>query len=166
MYLKANLHEELVQIIEGRILPGLYALLPTEFIDQMKPEARLGCHPFHITLVGRVHECFPNPVVQIAQFLSNYSCEGVTITPTNRISISPGGRVLWHITQSNLEEVSDDIVQRLLCKSKIVNQYRDYHITLGIVTNPNYFRQSIYIDEATFHLANKSFPISGFSWDY
>lgn len=167
MYIKACLlHNFIVDIIDP-LLNLLYSS-NLGFIDQLKPEAELGCHPFHITLIGSI-DC---NIDSLRKFLSRWrgpDVDYVSIVPINKIKISKYGKVILLINSETLQEMGHHIhsafeKQLELNDNKLSKYYTGQylHITLGVITNKDFYDKDIEITG----VPNRSFGISDYDFDY
>lgn len=127
MYIKADLQQEFHNDI-NQIINYLTFHVSNFFIDQLDPAANLGCHPYHITLVGHVKN-----FQQINDFCRTWTANinPIKIEVTNRLKITGRELKMIYPNHSFTNYVDKDYL----------------HITLGIITNPEFFNQEIIISE-------------------
>lgn len=165
MYIQAVLSYDFIQNVLVSLILTLKSL-NFDFIEQLDPDAGLGCHPYHITIIGNVASCFPC-TDEIDRYLSrwNHDLDYIKIKPINKIRISKNGNVTLLIKSLGLKEVAHDIFETIKLKSTYnLNPYyysKYFHITLGVTRNSKWFGQEI-----TINIPTKSYTLEKFSWNY
>ncbi len=174
--------EDLIHQLQGFMPSGT-------MLSQLDPAAGLGCHPFHITLLGGVHNVFSGAHFKhhLEAFLQPWtekvardvSCSyAPTFSITNQIRISPQGRVLLLIqqedpTHNRLNQIGYEMYDALHRHPRLNDYYirpetGNLHITIGTIRDPKYFRQTITIDDERLKqiFSQNSYSIDSFGWDY
>ncbi len=173
MFIKADLDYSFIQVIK-RINLYLENVLEKNFISQELPEAGLGCHPYHITLVGKVHNIFDD-LNSINRYLEKYQsgCTDLMIEITNQIKITNKGTVIWYVESHGLRglgyKIFEDLNYEFIFDDKILSNYTnsDYlHITLGICTNKDYYGKIINIKSDIFDRLYPEYSIVKIGCDY
>ncbi len=144
MYIKADLSDILIRDI-SRINLELDRTFGSDFISQEIPEAGLGCHPYHITLIGKVHNLFDN-LDSVNHYLKKNQSEygDILISPTNQVKITRRGTVLWFVESDKLKLLGKKILSELdnpRLSDYTTSEY--LHITLGICKNKKLYGQTI-----------------------
>lgn len=129
MYIKVDFKKETLLSLKNltkylnKVLAG--------FISQVKPEAGLGCHPFHITLVGKVQKELKEE--EITPFLIKWEerLDDIKIGFTKNIWITSTGKVQLLVKSNSLKALGNEIHANIpkassYCRSK------NLHITLGV----------------------------------
>lgn len=163
MYIKACLN---TNFIEDIILPIIKFLYSTNigFIDQLSPEAGLGCHPYHITMIGGITYEYSNYIESFIKIWYR-DVDYVSIMPSNQIKITNRGRVLLMIHSATLNEMSNHMITKIMednVINKPLNIYHKLHVTLGITTNKNLYGKQFTI----YDMPEKEYGIGDFGWDY
>lgn len=174
MYIKANVSSELKESV--RLMNSYLSQITNhQFIDQLDPRAQLGCHPYHITLIGSIQKFFKNfssssNLNEVIQgFLQPWQIRSstLTITPTNTIKITKYGKVLWLVQSEQIKQIADEMFACM--KAYGVNHYCQsdlLHITLGVVQDPRFFQQEIQIDPKVVESVLREYGMNDFGWDY
>ncbi len=144
MYIKADLSDILIRDI-SRINLELDRTFGSDFISQEIPEAGLGCHPYHITLIGKVHNLFDN-LDSVNHYLKKNQSEygDILISPTNQVKITRRGTVLWFVESDKLKLLGKKILSELdnpRLSDYTTSEY--LHITLGMCKNKKLYGQTI-----------------------
>ena len=144
MYIKADLSDILLRDI-SRINFELGRTFGYDFIAQELPEAGLGCHPYHITLVGKVHNLFDN-LDSVNHYLGKYQqlCGDILMNPTNQVRITNRGTVLWFVESDKLKLLGKNILNEL--NNPRLSDYTNsqyLHITLGVCKNKKLYGHTI-----------------------
>jgi hypothetical protein len=164
MYIKGVLSYDFVNLTLSKVI-FLLGEANFDFIDQLNPKANLGCHPYHVTIIGNINGCFPD-ANKIDSYLSRWSrdLDYVKFKLVNKIRISNRGLIKLFVKSSSLKEVAHEIFETLKTKSTRVRPFYNeeyFHITLGVTRDPRWFGKDISID-----VTNESFTFDKFSWDY
>lgn len=170
MYIKANLSQEFINNIIDPVIADLRNL-SIGFIDQLDPEAGLGCHPYHITLVGKINA--EKTAIDITTLLNNKtkSIKSCKCLITGYIKITRNNTVLLRIKSVDLSNICKNICERLLDVHRL-NTYNDYsnfnndfHITLGKIFPKKYLNSTqdeVYFSEK---IKNYIFNVDTFGWN-
>lgn len=166
MYLKIDLYGQISNSI-NLIINELYKFFNDQFISQDKPEANLGCHPYHITLLGKIQQYFKdsNDIKNFYKYW-NKDLYDVCIMPTNLIKITSSGKLLWIVHNNYLTNICYEMCEKLGINPNNNYYANNMHITLGIVKNPKYFNQDLYINDELFNNIEKEYYGFRFGWDY
>ena len=167
MYIKLDLTQNLLDHI--RIINyNLGLTYGTDFIAQELEEAGLGCHPYHITLIGRIHNVF-NSEIMLNEYIDQFkeTCTNIKIKPTNQVKITNKGTVLWLI-ESHQVKLLGKYMYTDLNNSRVSN-YCDstyVHITLGIIKTKELYNKIITMHDDLFNILDKEYGIERVGWDY
>ncbi len=158
MYIKATLSYKLLNDIQ-LIINYFKQNELNKFIEQTNPEANLGCHDYHITIIGNINSCF-NSFEEAVNFIYKWQkdIDIVTIIPTNIIKITSTGKVLWLLESNELQYLGADIYNEILKYSNKVVNYcnKEYiHITLGITTEQSFFNNQYILNNEIFDKIDK-----------
>ncbi len=167
MYFKVDLDLLLIEHIDI-INQQLRITFGNDFIPQELPEAGLGCHPYHITLVGKIHHIFDeleSANDYICQFQSK--CSDIVVKPSDQVRITNRGTVMWIIHSDTLKNLGKNIYKHL--RNRKLSDYTtsDYlHITLGICKNINSHGKTIHMHPDLFNILNNEYKITSLGSDY
>ncbi len=167
MYIKLDLTQNLLDHIKI-INYNLGLTYGSDFIAQELEEAGLGCHPYHITLVGKIHNAF-NSENALNQYIDNYkeSCTNIKIKPTNQVKITNRGNVLWLIDSHQVK-----LLGKYMCidlnNSRVSNYCNStyLHITLGIIKTKSLFNKTITMHDDLYTILDKEYGVEKVGWDY
>ncbi len=132
------------------------------------PEARLGCHPYHITLVGKIHYIFDelkSANHYVDQFQSK--CSDIVVKPSDQVRITNRGTVMWMVHSDTLKNLGKNIYNHL--RNRKLSDYTrsDYlHITLGFCKNVNCYGKTIHMHSDLFNMLNNEYKITSLGSDY
>jgi hypothetical protein len=164
MYIKVDLSTNFLSDIQK--LVSILENSNIDFIGQLRPEAGLGCHPYHITIAGNINNCFKNQD-ELDNFLLRWRHDNdvITITPTGRYKITKTGKIIMLVNSPYLKQIGSEIINELPNNRK-VNSYinsKYLHITIGITTNKFFFGKEF---TSKFAFLNNTYYSSSFGWDY
>jgi hypothetical protein len=108
------------------------------FISQLHPNAGLGCHPFHLTVVASLH-MYSDEQVQghLKNLVAARKLLWNTITAVQRWNVTGGGTVQLLVRCDNLELLAHEIHTKLPKGKKWLARKGLFHITVGILDSPS-----------------------------
>lgn len=164
MYIKANPDHNLLEDLD-KIIKKLELFLGDKFINQLNEKAGLGCHPYHITLIGKIHNEFSN-INLINNFLYNWKndTDVVEIKINNNIKITNYGTVLLSIESPYLIQIGAEMLEKL--STNVLSYLSKLHITLGRVFDDKLLNRTIFMDDDLYSQLTQNYSINSFGWDY
>jgi hypothetical protein len=168
MYIKANPNNNLLNEVNNIIIK-FKEFIGDTFIEQLDERAGLGCHPYHITLIGNINKEFKDPNI-INRFLSkwNHDIDVVEININNCIKITNHGTVLLLIESPYLIQIGNEMLEEL--SNNVSSYLSNLHITLGKVFDKNLFNKTLFMNDDLYsqltHDKPLNYSIISFGWDY
>ena len=172
VYIKANLSDYFVnKIITPQI--NLLKLMNINFVDQLNEEAFLGCHPYHITIMGNIHvnenlESYCKSTVNEL----NKNANNIIFTVSNKIKITKNGTVMLLINSITLKDLGNKLYNTMINNGKHLKLPNSYcksekmHITLGKIINKVDEHNKILSIKIPKECYNECYEIDQFGWDY
>jgi hypothetical protein len=164
MYIKANPDHNLLDDLD-KIIKKLEVLLGDNFINQLDERSGLGCHPYHITLIGKIDNEFSN-INLINNFLYKWKNDTdiIEIKINNNIKITNSGTVILSIESPYLIQIGTEMLEEL--STNVSSYLSKLHITLGRVFDNKLFNKTIFIDDELYSQLKQNYSIYSFGWDY
>lgn len=139
------------------------------FIDQLNPQSELGCHDYHITMIGNIQKYFThNDVFNFVRYWNNDLFD-INIIILNKIKITKYGKVLLLVKSDQLYDICNEMKTSLdtyFSNNKMnyyLNSDHTFHITLGIVTDKKYYNNTIDIHSNLISTFLPSYNLNYFS---
>ena len=116
------------------------------FLSQLQPEANLGCHPFHLTVVASLH-MYSDAQVQghLKDLVAARKLFWNTITAVERWNVTGAGSVQLLVRCDNLELLAHEIHIKLPKGKKWSARKGLFHITVGVLNNPSVNKKNFLI---------------------
>jgi hypothetical protein len=164
MYIKANPEHNLLDDLD-KIIKTLELFIGDNFINQLDERAGLGCHPYHITLIGKIDNEFSN-INLINNFLYKWKNDTdiIEIKINNNIKITNSGTVILSIESPYLIQIGTEMLEEL--STNVSSYLSKLHITLGRVFDNKLFNKTIFIDDNLYSQLKQNYSIYSFGWDY
>ena len=137
------------------------------FIDQLNKKAGLGCHIYHITMIGKIQNAFKS-LDNINDYLQGWTkdLDYINLFLAGKMKITSTGKVLLLVESDTLKHLSCDMYTDLRKDHDFdINGYfntRYFHITLGIITNKKLFGRMFHLH----NLRGEKFYPNSLGWDY
>lgn len=188
MYLKLDLPEVLCEELKELIKELQQNLFsPQQVLSQLDPAAGLGCHPFHVTILGKLQAVCSdkNQLTGFCQGVSSWLMKDeyaprIEISISHQIKISRQGRILLIINDAessigpnSIRGFTSDLCSHHGIQRDRVNDYyirpdTEMHITIGTMTEPNFLGRTITMDTALMQrlFTQSKYRLNSVGWDY
>jgi hypothetical protein len=168
MYIYANPNYIFKKQI-NEIIKLAYEYFGDSFIDQLNPKAELGCHDYHITMIGNIQKYFTHDdVFNFVRYWKN-DLSDINIRILNKIKITKYGKLLLLVKSDELYNICNEMknsIDKYFPNNNMnyyLNSDQTFHITLGIITDKKYYNNTIDIHEDLHSKFLSSYNLNDFS---